>query len=163
MGRGEALRLLGLPAHATEAEVRAAFRRKVIESHPDTAMDGTDDSMVRRLIEAYHLLVDPTSRAAPDPPVRRVSERQSGVRPVDVSKARAEGYQPSMGARRQCSQCQGSGRDLRVVTCPACHGDSVVTTLDIRRVRVFRCSTCAGRGRMQSWVQCDACGGTGEE
>lgn len=160
-GRGEALRLLGVGADATEAEVRTAFRRKMMENHPDTAAEGTDDTMAHRLIDAYRLLADSAPRSVPDPEVRRVDEHSPVVRPVEVRQARAEGKQASMRAHQQCSKCKGSGVGLRVVTCPACDGDSVVTALDVRQVRVWRCSTCAGLGQVRALARCGACGGTG--
>lgn len=155
-GRGEAFGLLGVSTDATEAEGRTAFRRKVMENHPDTAAEGTDDTMVRRLIEAYRLLTHNAPRSAPDPVVERVGERNPVVRRVDV------GQVPTR-AQRRCSHCEGAGLRLRLVTCPACRGDWVVTTLDPRRVTVSRCSTCAGLGQVRSPVQCGECGGTGED
>jgi DnaJ-class molecular chaperone len=136
--------------------VRTAFRRKMMGNHPDTSTDCTDDTMARRLIEAYRLLMDTASRSAPDPTVGRVGERTPVVRRVDV------GQVPTR-AQRPCSHCEGAGLRLLLVTCPACRGDSFVTSLDIRRVTVSRCSTCAGLGQVRSLVQCGECGGTGED
>lgn len=152
--RGDAFRLLGLGTDATEAEVRTAFRRKLMENHPDTAAEGTDDTMVRRLIDAYRLIADTAPRSVPNPALGRVAERNLGLRPVDLGRV-------PIREQRPCSHCEGAGLRRRIVRCPACRGDSVVTTLDLRRVTVSRCGTCAGLGQVRSLVLCGECGGSG--
>ena len=63
--RREAILLLGVSPGADEAAVRAAFRKKVREQHPDTAAPGTDHSNVHGLIDAYRLLVDTRLQTGP--------------------------------------------------------------------------------------------------
>ncbi|WP_337266845.1 J domain-containing protein [Oryzifoliimicrobium ureilyticus] len=50
---------LGLARHATEAEVRAAYRRRVKKAHPDT---GGSEQEFEHLTLAYDLLKDPVRR-----------------------------------------------------------------------------------------------------
>jgi hypothetical protein len=57
----EAYHLLGLTHEATPLEVRAAFRRRVIERHPDTGGDAGDKSTVQDLVDAYRLFAGPAS------------------------------------------------------------------------------------------------------
>lgn len=159
--RREALQLLGLTPDATMAEVRTAFRRKVIEHHPDTAMQGTDDSTVRGLIDAYQLLIDPASPTDSNQPPMRAGESGASPRRVDVEHRSTEKSQTSTRSLTWCQECMATGLRARVVTCPACRGGSLLTTLDIRRVRVSPCPRCLGRGQMQSLEQCRRCEGTG--
>jgi DnaJ-class molecular chaperone len=153
--------LLGVTPEATEAEVRAAFRRKVIENHPDTAVQSTDESTVRRLIDAYRLLIDSAPRTGSGPAVTRVGGSAPGVHPVDVKHGPTDRSQLSRRVQPWCQECMATGLRIRRVTCPACRGGSVLTTLDISQARVAHCRRCGGRGRLRSLELCRACEGTG--
>lgn len=161
--RREALQLLGLTPDATTAEVRTAFRRKVIEHHPDTAAQGSDDSTVRGLIDAYQLLIEPAPETEPNQPAMRVGESGPGARRVHVKHPSVEKSQPSVRSLPWCQECMATGVQARVVTCPVCGGGSLLTTLDIGQVRVSRCPRCLGRGQMQSLERCRTCEGTGAD
>ena len=54
MDQPEARRLLGVPADADDDEIRRAFRRLLIDHHPDRA--GGDGATTRELVEAYRAL-----------------------------------------------------------------------------------------------------------
>jgi curved DNA-binding protein CbpA len=66
--------VLGVPATASHDELRAAFRRRSRQLHPDHA--GADDrAAMTELADAWHVLGDPVRRAAYDearraPPAR---------------------------------------------------------------------------------------------
>jgi hypothetical protein len=70
--RAAALTLLGLPAHATEADIVHAYRRLARATHPDTS-DRTDPAAghgFARVHDAYQLLIDQqrAEHHADDPP-----------------------------------------------------------------------------------------------
>jgi curved DNA-binding protein CbpA len=58
---------LGIPRTATDAEVKSAYRRRAVETHPDKAEPGTDCAAradeFRRVQAAYEVLSDPARRA----------------------------------------------------------------------------------------------------
>lgn len=56
--------VLGLSTEASTAEIKAAFRKKIKELHPDTRQNPTPESTtdVHRLIEAYEILSDAEKR-----------------------------------------------------------------------------------------------------
>ena len=58
--------ILGIALNADAAEIKAAFRRKAMELHPDrnTAAGATEQFQL--LNEAYNVLGDPASRAQYD-------------------------------------------------------------------------------------------------
>jgi DnaJ-class molecular chaperone len=150
-GRREAFRLLGITPDATEDEVRTAFRKKVIEHQPDTAVQTSDESTIRRLIDAYHLLTGPTVlHVKPGPGVHRIHVEH---RPADAAQTTTR--------PRWCGNCRARGFCLLEVACPVCRGAALVTTLDIRGAQVAPCSGCRGRGRIRAMEPCRTCDGTG--
>jgi DnaJ-class molecular chaperone len=148
--RREAFRLLGLTPDASQTEVRAAFRRKAIQHHPDTAASEADGSTVRKLIDAYQLLTG-------TPVVRegRLSAAQQTRLDPGLAQWRAD------PAQKPCRECRTTGFRIRMLACPACRGSSFLTILDIRRVNVFRCPHCRGWGRLPAIELCPVCEGTG--
>lgn len=138
----EAYRLLGVAPGATPAEVRAAFRRRVMKQHPDTSAGGDDDSSVQDLVDAYRLLATP-----------------GGGNGVEGARIRVR--HESARARRTCVACDGTGRRAEPVVCPDCAGSAGLTTLEVDRARVTWCHTCEGRGRRNVVSRCQVCGGSG--
>jgi curved DNA-binding protein CbpA len=55
--------VLGVRPNASQADLRAAYRARARERHPDI---GGDEAEMRRLNAAYHLLRDPVRRKAHD-------------------------------------------------------------------------------------------------
>ena len=151
---------LGIRPDATPEEVRAAFRRAVRQRHPDTSQAATDDTAVRDTIDAYRLLADPNARARYDaahpPPAPAVGEPRRV--PVQHS-TNAPGTSPPTPA--PCTTCHGAGIVQSTVTCPSCHGQAEITTLETKPARVLRCRTCQGHGRVRTSHTCEQCNGTG--
>ena len=153
--------MLGVTPNATDADVRAAFRRKVIQHHPDTAVQGTDESIVRQLIDAYHVLIDAAPHANSDDGTLRDGESASGAARIHIRRDPTITSRPASNrAQPWCGECLATGLRIRVFTCPACRGSSVLTTLDIGRALVSRCLQCHGRGRVRSVELCPACDGS---
>lgn len=151
-------RILGVGRNATPAEVRAAFRRRVRQRHPDTTTQSSDDAAVRDLIAAYHTLVDPAARARFDAahPVPDTVAPQA-----EVSGQSGPMRRRQTGTTDLCSSCAGSGRAHGPQTCPACGGSAEVTVLDSGPARILRCSMCRGAGRIGRAGVCRTCGGLG--
>jgi hypothetical protein len=161
VSRQEARDLLGITTSATEAEVRAAFRRKLIENHPDTAMPGVDESIVQQLIDAYHLLAKTDLPTFPGAPAQDSGEPSTGRHRIRVEHKPTAESDASIPRRRRCPLCRGTGIAREMTTCPDCRGGSLLTTLDIDRVRVATCSRCRGLGRVRAMERCGACDGSG--
>lgn len=84
---------LGVEPCASDDEVRAAAKRRLMESHPDVGGD-TDDFI--RVHRAYETLADPAKRAAYDAKKRRslsvVSVAVEGPTPLDSADGEAAFY-----------------------------------------------------------------------
>lgn len=153
----EAYRLLGLTSDATPAQVRAAFRRKVREQHPDTAMPVGEGATVQELVDAYHLLATPGAGSGSDPGAGTGSGRHD----IQVRYGRSESPTDPTPVRRRCPACAGSGVQTRNQPCPDCGGSARVTTLDVDRARVSWCNSCRGRGHRRVVEPCHRCEATG--
>lgn len=86
--------VLGISSEASSAEVKAAFRRKIKELHPDLQAARADSTLktkvtVHELIEAYEVLSDPKLREDYDR-ARRTAPRESEFNYRDWLKARPD-------------------------------------------------------------------------
>ena len=87
--------ILGVTSEASPAEIKAAFRKRIKELHPDLKPTGTSEVTVHQLIEAYEQLSDLNQREAYDR-ARRTAPRESEFnyrdwlrqRPDDESRAK---------------------------------------------------------------------------
>lgn len=159
MKRSDPYRLLGLNPGATEEQVRAAFREKVRQAHPDTAVGAGDGPGVEEIIEAYRMLSDRALRSRHDA-AHSVGEaalrgHRVPVRQTGRSEDDADDRYPS------CPDCRGSGEQRREVVCPECNGRAQITALDGDRGRVVWCRRCSGRATVTSSQTCPVCSGTG--
>lgn len=84
MDAGTAYKVLQLESGAPPAEVKAAYRRLALESHPDK--NGGRESQFKRVAEAYDALKDGPAagagRRGPEPPGRR-APRPKGPAPEE--------------------------------------------------------------------------------
>lgn len=62
--------VLGVPAHATTAEIKRAYRRLVRQHHPDVNTQ-TKDEQIKRVNEAYAVLSNSFKRQAYDEQLRQ--------------------------------------------------------------------------------------------
>ncbi|KAB2059161.1 hypothetical protein ERO13_A11G265100v2 [Gossypium hirsutum] len=130
LSSSSAYAVLGVDPNCSAAELKAAFRAKVKQYHPDVNKDGGDsDTMIRCVIEAYEMLSDysrseiierecldpfdsPESEAF-DVFVNEVLCVGKGCPYSCVKRApHAFSYDPSTGTARATSQ--GHGEDYRV-------------------------------------------------
>ncbi|KAA3472671.1 Chaperone DnaJ-domain superfamily protein [Gossypium australe] len=130
LSSSSAYAVLGVDPNCSAAELKAAFRAKVKQYHPDVNKDGGDsDTMIRRVIQAYEMLSDysrseiierecldpfdsPESEAF-DVFVNEVLCVGKGCPYSCVKRApHAFSYDPSTGTARATSQ--GHGEDYRV-------------------------------------------------
>ncbi len=58
--------VLGLDRHATDAQVRDAYRALAKRHHPDVSGTGSNDAVFKAVALAYEVLSDPKSRAKYD-------------------------------------------------------------------------------------------------
>lgn len=148
MARPDYYAILGVPRDADEAEIKKAYRRVALESHPDRFPDDEDaHERFRSASEAYEVLSDPIKRARYDSS-RLLPEGLDLTRPPNVGTARdlfANLFGDVFGSRRDKRR---RGRDIRYTL-----------TVDLADVVLGSSHTISFEGR----GACDACEGTGTE
>lgn len=183
--------ILAVQRTATDAELKAAYRKLAMEHHPDrNAGDPAAEARFKECAEAYAVLSDPQKRAAYD---RFGHAGVSGAggfgggSATDINDLFNEvfGSAFGMGGGRRNANAPSRGSDLRydleitleqaftgydaaltvptAVTCEPCDGSGATPG-----AAAATCSTCAGQGRVraaQGFFQiertCPRCGGAG--
>ena len=181
MDTQEAYAELGLDPSASDAELKASWRRLVAAWHPDrnTAADaGRRMQSINKAYQHIRQLRDgaPDGEDAPDdtpaeaeapaaPPDHRAQPR-THVRPVRLTLEEAIlGCTRSLRGHfvQTCSVCVGKGQRVLAQACGTCHGSGAV-----HKPALFgwmwnqeECADCGGDGRQRA--SCDACEGTGQQ
>ena len=164
--------VLEVGRNATDAELKAAFRKLAMKCHPDrNPGDKSSDARFKEINEAYEILKDPDRRAAYDRFGHAAFEHGGPTGPggfgTDFGSAFSdlfEGIFGMGGARTRSARERGadlrynmeinleeaySGKtaQLRIptsVTCEACSGSGAKSG-----TRPKTCATCAGQGRIR--------------
>jgi molecular chaperone DnaJ len=156
---------LGVNSEASPEEIKAAFRRRAMESHPDRS--GQEGQGFIEVQEAYGVLADPERRREYDHQRlggERRRLRRTDAEPLAPRRAKAETFGGSRGGDR----IRGAGYDdgQWVLVDP-----TIEVVIDRRaawfggRARVWipaqtLCSSCGGRGAGGGYV-CGGCEGNG--
>ncbi|MFO7564428.1 MAG: J domain-containing protein [Enhygromyxa sp.] len=165
MARPDYYAILGVTRDADEAEIKKAYRRVALESHPDRFPDDVDAHERFRLAsEAYETLSDPLKRARYDSS-RLLPESLDLTRPPNIGSARdlfANLFGDVFGTRREKRR---KGRDIRytltVDLADAVLGSSHTISFEGRGA----CDSCEGTGTEPGGrpaIECPNCNGTGE-
>lgn len=165
MARPDYYAILGVTRDADEAEIKKAYRRVALESHPDRFPDDEEAHERFRLAsEAYETLSDPIKRARYDSS-RLLPESLDLTRPPNIGSARdlfANLFGDVFGSRREKRR---KGRDIRytltVDLTDAVLGSSHTISFEGRGA----CETCNGTGTEpggRAAIECPNCNGAGE-
>ncbi len=165
MAREDYYAILGVTRDADEAEIKKAYRRVALESHPDRFPDDEDaHERFRRASEAYEVLSDPAARARYDT-TRLLPESLDLTKPPSVATARelfGNLFGDVFGNRRKQRR---RGRDIRY-TLTVDLADAVLGSVHtIHFEAKGACESCKGSGTEpggREAVDCPTCEGTGE-
>ncbi|MGH8643274.1 MAG: molecular chaperone DnaJ [Gammaproteobacteria bacterium] len=166
MAKRDYYEVLAVPRHASEAELKKAFRRLAMKYHPDrNTGDRPSEERFKEAKEAYEVLSDPRKRAAYD---------QFGHAGVDTSAGMGGGQSFSdifdsvfgdifgTSARGRTRAYRGAdlGFELELSLEEAAFG----TTTSIRVPALTKCNACGGSGARpgSSPTACSTCGGHGQ-
>jgi molecular chaperone DnaJ len=164
--------ILGVERGATEAELKASYRKLALKHHPDRNQGSKDaEEIFKEAAEAYAVLSDPQKRAAYDRFGHAGLGAQSGFDPSTFA-----GFEDILGGlgdlfgfgdvfgggRRRGGPQQGAHLryDLEISFEEAARG----TETSIQFPRAEACETCKGTGAAAGSgpTTCPACGGRGQ-
>lgn len=179
----QAYQVLGLDPGASDAQLKAAWRRLVAAWHPDRNAARDAGSRMQNINKAYQHLRQlrqdgdegaddiADEPAAPAPPPPAAATAQAGAAgPTHVRKVRLSLEDAVRGCTRTlrghftqtCDSCAGQGQRVLAQACSTCRGSGAV-----RKAALFgwlwndeACLDCGGDGRQRA--TCDACDGSGE-
>lgn len=168
--------VLGVPRNATPDQVRAAYRRLAVKTHPDKT--GGDDSEFKRVAEAYETLSDPQKKSRHDSgggfEALFNNLRTKSAVPCDPFQVtiplsaivRGTHQRITVSMPHMCDQCTGRGtRDESLrVPCGACRGSGRMTQSlgGVFAIAIGTCGACKGRGKVvPSAAKCAGCAGEG--
>lgn len=153
--------ILGIAQGATPEEIRAAFRRKVRQRHPDTAAEPEEGSDVQEVLEAYHTLINAALNDRHDSSRSERPDPRTGGHRIRVRDASAPAGVDAQRSAVRCETCDGAGIEVFDMACPDCGGRAEITALSGTRARIVSCRRCGGRGRIRARRRCETCSGSG--
>lgn len=184
--------VLGVSRHASETEIKKAFRRLARELHPDVNQEPDAEDRFKEAAEAYEVLSDAERRRTYDA-YGQEGLRSSGFDPGagfgsidDIFQAFFGGGGFGFGGGRRAAAGGDIGADVEVelaevatgvrreitydvvAPCEHCHGNGAEPGTPIRT-----CERCGGAGELRTVtrtpfgqmvrsVPCDVCGGAGK-
>lgn len=170
-GKRDFYEVLEVAREATDKEIKAAYRKKALQYHPDKNPGNAEaEELFKEAAEAYSVLSDPEKRARYD----RFGHQAGG----GGGGAGFQGFDPSVfgdfgdilgdlfgfagGGRRRGGASPGADLryDLRLSFEEAAFG--VTKSLEFHRLET--CATCTGSGSADSAAPaaCQTCGGRGQ-
>jgi molecular chaperone DnaJ len=152
--------ILGVKPNATEEEVKKAYRKKAMESHPDK---GGNEEEFKKIVDAYEILTGKKQEPRPEPQFQNpfgrnpFGNRGNGFR----MKARPLNLEIELTVEEVFHGCVRKVKFFVDRSCKSCNGNG--------GTKFSNCNSCGGRGMhiqnihgMQTFMMCNACGGSGQ-
>src|SRR4029079_14326729 len=162
--------LLGLSKTASDVEIKKAYRKLAMATHPDK-IKGKEEEF-KKYTEAYEVLIDPHKRKMYDTygKVDNLKVRRSPDINLTLDVTLKDLY---FGANKKmtytrkvkCDKCEGKGTTKNIdETCKGCNGQGQVLKVVKNGFMVFqtidRCPDCKGRGqKISKKDECKGCHG----
>ena len=163
MSKKDYYAILGVSPSATAQEIKKAYRKKVLELHPDQHKgDKAIEEKFKQVTNAYDVLGNPEKRANYD----RFGDQGVGAAGFSQSKMNdineiLRNFGMDFGGRQQTYQKKGE--DLRVTLALSLEEIAKGVKRKIKIKRYDTCKSCTGNGAHQGTAieTCSACNGSG--
>jgi molecular chaperone DnaJ len=150
--------ILGVQPTATEEEIKKAYRKKAMESHPDK---GGDAEEFKKVLDAYEILTGKKQEPRPEPQPNPFGGNPFGRRNGFRMKARPLNIEIELTVEEVFYGCVKKVNFFVDRSCRSCGGSG--------GIKFSSCSSCGGRGMhiqnmqgMQTFMMCNICGGSGQ-
>ena len=153
--------ILGVKPGASEEEVKKAYRKKAIETHPDK---GGNEEEFQKINEAYEILTGKREEPKTGPQFQNPFSQNPfgfGGRGGFRMKARPLNLSIDLSVEEVFHGCNKNIKYYVDRSCGTCNGSG--------GLKFGACNTCAGRGAhiqnmhgMQTITMCNNCGGSGQ-
>jgi len=160
--------ILGISEYASDGEVKKAYRKIAIESHPDKNPGNKKAEVFREATEAYETLKDKVKRARYDRKAPFKKKRKSARRGTDLRIKLNLNREDLVYQKKQlilikrrglCPQCNGTGSTLRKLKeCRFCSGTGLQGFALVMGNKK-RCTHCDGAGSYPEGEKCSKCKG----
>lgn len=169
-------KILGINESANEEEIRTAYRKLVLQYHPDRNIgDAEATEKFKQIQQAYEIITKKQPGASFNFGFEDIFDQFFGFRhqkpqtrgrnilseyEIDFIQA-AKGCNIEINIRSgtPCKECSGHGFK-NVITCPVCHGQKVVQYRQGNVSIQTTCQNCAGNGVSKN-DPCNTCSGEG--
>lgn len=138
--------VLGLDPSASDAQIKSAYRERLLSTHPDkTGVKSTSGDVVVRLKEAYRILTDADSRADYEITLNKTIQRQGyiptgdGLDTYTLDDFVIVETPENVMWRRECPRCQSP------------------LSIELSETALEKYGTSDGRGGYEIIVQCSDC------
>lgn len=166
MARENHYAALGVPRDASQEDIKRAYRRLALESHPDRFPDDPEaEARFRRVAQAYTVLGDPAQRARYDASLLRPGAGLDLAGPPTTATALDmlnNVFGDLFGSRRKERR---KGRDIRYTLTVDLEAAVLGSTERIEFETYGQCTTCKGSGTRAAGrppKTCPVCEGKGE-
>jgi molecular chaperone DnaJ len=150
--------ILGVQTTATEEEIKKAYRKKAMESHPDK---GGDAEEFKKVLDAYEILTGKKQEPKPEPQFQNPFNRNPFGNKGFRMKARPLVLEIEISVEEVFHGCTKKINYHADRTCSTCSGTG--------GLKFGTCNSCGGRGAhvqnmhgMQTFMMCNVCGGSGQ-
>lgn len=136
--------VLGIPSHATQDDIKQAYKEKLFAAHPDKSVP-TNDTTVNAIQNAYATLRDPQSRRQYDGEFKQ----QVAKKGFDVTGDGLDTYLLDVFEEKD------TGTEFTWhMDCPRCLSEGSIVLLE---TDLDECGTGDGEGGLMIVVQCHSC------
>ena len=158
--------VLNIPESSSEEEIKRAYRKLVMQYHPDKNSD-KDSKTFREIQESYDALISQhprkTAPATRKPPARYRKGTDITlslkISATDIAGETLKNIQTTRFIH--CPDCNGTGCSTKVLTiCSECNGSGIDRVSAIMGPKKF-CNFCKGYGDRQEAIDCKKCKGLG--
>ncbi len=102
---------LGLKPEATKSEIRSAYRKLVLQHHPDRSKDPASKAIFQKVREAYEVLSDPVAKARYDAQLESIKRRAQEDKEKREAAERRQAERAQVQAERKATPSGASVKE----------------------------------------------------